>query len=301
MPSRKVLLMMALSLLASACTRSVATLIPTLAGPANTRTSAPTATVPPLTPSQPVLASASPEQTATPDDARREAIFIIEPGFGSAVTSPVRVAGEADPTFEQTIVVQISDVAGNVIATTPAQIAADIGQRGPFSAQVEFTVDADQPGRISVFVASPRDGGLIHLTSVEVTLLAPGGAAAFNPAQPQDESLLLFTPEFLANLSGGTVHVTGFSAPVFENNLMVAVCGQGGVGEPDRICGTADNVLGRGNATVNAPDVGQPGPFETEVAYAAPSTMRGRVVVYSASARDGGLTHLSSREVVLEP
>jgi hypothetical protein len=231
----------------------------------------------------------------------REAILLLEPGFGSAVVSPVRVAGEADPTFEQSLVVQVSDVAGNVIATVPAQIAADIAQRGPFSVDVDFSVDAEQPGRISVYSASARDGGLIHLSSVEVTLLAPGGAASLNPPQPQDERIALFTPELLANLTGGVAHLTGFSAPVFENNLVVVICGQGGVGEPDRVCGTADNVLGRGVATVDAPDVGQPGPFEVDVTYTVSSTMRGRVVVYSTSARDGGLLHLSSREVVLSP
>lgn len=99
-----------------------------------------------------------------------EAIFIFEPGSGAIVTSPVRVAGEADPTFEQSLVVQIADESGAVIATAPAQIAADLGHRGPFVVDVSFTVAAEQPGRISVFAVSARDGGLTHLASVEVTL-----------------------------------------------------------------------------------------------------------------------------------
>ncbi|MBI3244369.1 MAG: Gmad2 immunoglobulin-like domain-containing protein [Chloroflexi bacterium] len=99
-----------------------------------------------------------------------EAIFIIEPGSGAIVTSPVRVAGEADPTFEQSLVVQIADESGAVIATAPAQIAADLGHRGPFVVDVSFTVAAEGPGRISVFAVSARDGGLTHLSSVEVIL-----------------------------------------------------------------------------------------------------------------------------------
>lgn len=99
-----------------------------------------------------------------------EAIVIFEPGSGAMVTSPVHIAGEADPTFEQSLVVQIADENGAVIATAPAQIAADLGHRGPFVVDVSFTVAAEQPGRISVFAVSARDGGLTHLSSVEVTL-----------------------------------------------------------------------------------------------------------------------------------
>ncbi len=99
-----------------------------------------------------------------------EAIVIVEPGSGAVVTSPVHVVGEADPTFEQSLVVQIADENGAVIATAPGQIAADLGHRGPFVVDVSFTVAAEGPGRISVFAVSARDGGLTHLSSVEVTL-----------------------------------------------------------------------------------------------------------------------------------
>jgi len=99
-----------------------------------------------------------------------EAIEIVDPVIGSTVTSPVHVAGEANPTFEQNLVVQISDADGNVIATVPTTIQADVGQRGPFFVEAPFTVDSEQPGRISVYAASARDGGITHLSSVEVTL-----------------------------------------------------------------------------------------------------------------------------------
>jgi hypothetical protein len=62
-------------------------------------------------------------------------------------------------------------VDGTVIGEGAATISADWGQRGRFEAEVAFSSPAsDEPGRIIVFDASPRDGGLVHLSSVEVTL-----------------------------------------------------------------------------------------------------------------------------------
>jgi hypothetical protein len=81
------------------------------------------------------------------------------------------VAGISGPTFEQHLAIQVIGVDGSVIGQGGATIAADWGQRGPFEAQVTFTPPvSEEPGRIIVFAASPRDGGLVHLSSVEVRL-----------------------------------------------------------------------------------------------------------------------------------
>jgi len=103
-----------------------------------------------------------------------EAIVISQPLLSATVTSPVRVTGFADPTFEQNLVVQVRDVNGNIVGSTPTTIQADIGQRGPYSVDVTFTVPSGtQAGRIEVFAVSPRDGQITHLSSVEVTLQGP--------------------------------------------------------------------------------------------------------------------------------
>ncbi len=99
-----------------------------------------------------------------------EAILIIDPPISASVTSPVHVVGEAGPAFEQTVVVQVADADGNIIATVPTTLQADAGQHGPFVVDVSFTVAAEGPGRISVYSTSARDGGMTHLSSVEVTL-----------------------------------------------------------------------------------------------------------------------------------
>ncbi len=241
------------------------------------------------------------QSTAVPVEPQAsETILILAPGNSSSVSSPVQVAGEADPTFEQNLVIQIADASGAVIATQPTTILGAGGARGPFKVLVPFTVTGSGPGRISVFSTSPRDGGLIHLSSVEVTLLS-GGTAAIVPGQPHNETHIILEPAPQAQMSGGTLHLSGYSAYVFESQLAVALCGEGGSGAPDLVCGTADNVLATGTAALAAPDVGQPGPFASLLAYHVSTTVSGRLVVYSRSPRDGGLVHLSSLPVTLAP
>jgi len=212
----------------------------------------------------------------------------------------VRVSGEADPTFEQNLVIEITDANGAVIATQATTIQSAGAARGPFDAQVPFTVTAQEPGRILVFSTSPRDGGLIHLSSVDVTLLTGGTAEPF--AGPvHNETHVILEPAPQASISGGSLHVSGFSDYVFESQLSLALCGEGGSGAPDKVCGTADNVLATGTATLNAPDVGQPGPFAGDLTYHVSAAVQARVVVFSRSARDGGIVHLSTVPVQLAP
>ncbi len=237
-----------------------------------------------------------PAATLGPDPRGPESLLLLEPGPGSTLSSTVHVAGQADPTFEQNLVILITDAEGKFLST----IAAESGQRGTFAADVPVTVLTTQPGRITVYARSPRDGGLTHLASVEVTLTA-NGPASIAPPHPHSESIALFEPTFRATLSGGVVRVMGYADWVFENQLSVVLCGAGGLGAPEAFCGTTDNVLGSGTVFVNSPDLNLPGTFSGEVAYSVTQETRGRIVVYSASPRDGKVTHLTSVEVVLLP
>ena len=229
-----------------------------------------------------------------------EVILVLEPAVAASVTSPVHVAGDADPTFEQNLVVLISDETGAVLATQSTTIQAEAGQRGTFDVDVPFTVVADQPGRIAVYSASARDGGLLHLASVEVTLLASGSAAVV-PGQPHQEIHVIDEPAAQASVSGGSLHVSGYSEYVFESQLSLALCGEGGTGAADLLCGTSDNLIAQGVATVNSPDVGQPGPFTGDIAYTVTAPVQARLVVYSVSPRDGGILHLATVDVQLQP
>ena len=244
------------------------------------------------TPVNPTVVPGQPQVT--------ESILLLTPGNGGGVTSPVRVSGEADPTFEQTLVIKITDAEGKVLVTQPTTIQGVGAVRGPFDDQVPFTVTVDTPGRISVYATSARDGGLIHLASADVTLLS-GCCAEPIVGQLHNETHIIQEPAPQATVAGGRLHVSGFSDYVFESQLSLALCGEGGSGTPDEVCGTADNVLATGTAMLNAPDVGQPGPFAGDLTYTVSAPVAGRLVVFSRSPRVGGILHLSTVPVTLSP
>lgn len=120
------------------------------------------------------------------------------------------------------------------------------------------------------------------------------------PARPA-ETIAIFDPKPSQPIQGGELQVSGYSEYFFESNLSLALCGEGGSGESHPVCGTADNVLAQGNATIEAPDIGQPGPFSGSLSYQVEGTVNARLVVYAQSARDGGLLHASSVVVELNP
>jgi hypothetical protein len=101
----------------------------------------------------------------------RERIQITAPTAGATVSSPVTVQGIGQAIQHNTLGVRVRDEAGNEIGSGTASVSAPLGSRGPFSGTVSFSLGGpSQPGRIEVFDTSPRDGGLVHLSSVEVTL-----------------------------------------------------------------------------------------------------------------------------------
>jgi hypothetical protein len=101
----------------------------------------------------------------------QEVIHIDSPQAGAQVTSPVTVSGVGGPAFESTLNAEVYDASGQAVGKDTLVLQVEeAGQRGHFQGQVAFKVDSVQPGRVSVFIVSPRDGGIQHLSSVEVTL-----------------------------------------------------------------------------------------------------------------------------------
>lgn len=259
----------------------------------------PTATIPPPAPEPSATIEAGFTPTAG-SDRPAAAIMIIDPARNSVVTNPLFVRGEADPTFEQGLIVQVSDENGKAITQVYTTIAAEAGQRGPFQVETSFRVDHEQPGRISVYSISPRDGGIEMLESVEVTL-SPGAPVAAGSNAPYAQPIQIFEPAAGTEAGGGVLHVTGYSVPVFESQLGAMLCGEGGSGAPDPVCGTVDNILAQVTVFVQAPDIGQPGPFDFFIEYNVSQRVSARLAIFDASARDGGLTMLTSRNVMLTP
>lgn len=229
-----------------------------------------------------------------------EAILIASPGGGAAVTSPVTVQGQSRPTFEQNLVVAVYGEDGGLLAQQATTIDAPAGSPGNFSATLDFSVATEQAGRISVYETSAMDGGIVHLASVEV-ILRPSGSAEIIAAEFHFESIAIASPAATAEISGGVITVSGYSDYYFESNLGLVLCGTGGSGAPNELCGTEDNVLASGNALIDASDIGQAGPFNGQLTYSVAEPTPGRIVVFAASPRDGGLLHVSSIPITLLP
>jgi hypothetical protein len=245
----------------------------------------------------------APTVAATLDSgAALEAIVIASPGLTSTVTSPVTVLGESRPTFEQALVIAVYGEDGTQLAQVSTTILADAGSPGIYTAELTFSVDHEQPGRISVYETSALDGGTLHLTSVEVTL-SPSGAAEIIPATAVDhESIDIQFPGANGQISGGEIDVSGFSDYYFESQLGMVLCGGGdGGGAADELCGDAHNVLGGGVAMIDSPDVGQPGPFSGTLTWSVSVPTDARIMLFARSPRDGGLIHVASIPVLLLP
>ena len=257
-----------------------------------TTPTAPTPTPPTATPDVATPTVDVPTPTVTTpdpgtDERGEESILILEPGNGSRVVSPVRVAGIADPTFEQSLVARLVLDDGSELALAPAQIEAELGQRGPFVVEVPFSITGERQAFIQVYASSARDGGTTHLASVGITI-ADAGAEDVVAVTPHPERIAIFEPQNADTISGGVAHVEGFALASFEQTLVIEVLDADG------------NVIASEPVIVEAPDLGQPGPFSADVPYRVTETGPGRIVVRDPSPAFGGDSHLASVEVTLE-
>jgi hypothetical protein len=237
----------------------------------------------PLPPTRPAATAASAES-----EAPQEAILILEPGPGSLLTSPLRVAGFADPTFEQALSVRLVLAEGSLLAEQGVIIEAELGQRGPFEGQIEFEIAGERNALVQVFSDSPRDGGIMHLSSVGV-VLSEEGPPSVKVGEKHPERIVIERPEVGDAVSGGTVHVQGVGWASFEGTLVVRVLDESGA------------EVGSKPLIVDAPEMGLPGPFSVEVPYAVDGPGPGRVVVVDPLPAFNGLGHIASVEVRLEP
>jgi hypothetical protein len=101
-----------------------------------------------------------------------ERIVIIQPALAATISGGmVQVSGVGVASFEQTLLVELVGEDGTILASQPVIAnASDLGQPGPFSAELPYSVSSNSPGRVVVRDISPANGGDVHVTSVEVTL-----------------------------------------------------------------------------------------------------------------------------------
>ena len=276
---------MVLALLALACN------LPLIGAAPPTATLSPAALPPQPLPPEPLASSTAEPPAATeavPADGPPEAILILEPGPGSRLTSPLRVAGVADSTFEQHLLLRLVLDDGTEIASGPVIIQTELGTRGPFEGELAFSVAEERNALLQVSSQSARDGGITHLASVGVTL-APTGPVQVLPAPPHFESIQITAPEPGDTANGGIVHVEGIGRASFEGTLVIEVYDEQG------------NLIGSMPVLVDAPDMGLAGPFSADVPYSLAVAGFGRITVVDPLPAFDGLGHIASVEVRLLP
>jgi len=217
-----------------------------------------------------------------------EAILILEPGPGSRVTSPVRVAGISDPAQHQEITVRVLLEDGTVLAQSLARIEADLGQRGPYEVDVPFTISGERQAFIQVLNRSARDGGITDLNSVGVTI-ADAGPVEIVTVEPHPADITIYEPAPRDTVSGGVVTVSGFGLASFEQTLVVEVQDEFG------------KVVGSEPVTVQGPGLGEPGLFNVDVPYSVTSAGPGRIAVRDASPAFNGDAYVTTVEITLAP
>jgi len=142
-----------------------------------------------------------------------------------------------------------------------------------------------QPGRVVVYALSPRDGGPVHLASVDVQLNGEAESVGAAPPLDQREAIVIVEPAPGALLSG---RVQVLAQTMLVSDLVVEVRGAN------------NETLGRQTRTLENVE-GLPAPFVVDVPFSVDRAGPGRVVVYALHPRDGQTLHLSSLEVNLQP
>jgi hypothetical protein len=236
----------------------------------------------------PTLAHETQANQGSASSTPAEAIQILEPGPGSQVSGPLHIAGVADPTFEQNLVVRVLDENGTQLALAPTTIQAEAGQRGTFAIDLSLPVDASGVLFIQVYATSPRDGGITHLDAAIVNLVSQG-SEEIRLLEPAAERIQILSLKPGQAVSGGALVVEGYGWASFEQTLVVELYDEQGT------------QLAAQPVIVQAPDMGQPGPFRAELRYSVSANQAGRVVVRDPSAAFEGDVHLSSVEVKLAP
>ena len=99
------------------------------------------------------------------------AIVVDSPRVGSTVTNPVSITGTAN-VFEATVSFQILDENGTMLTDGATTATCGTGCRGAYTISAEYHVDHTQPGTVVVFESSAKDGSMVNVVKIPVTLTA---------------------------------------------------------------------------------------------------------------------------------
>jgi hypothetical protein len=228
-------------------------------------------------------------------DSVDEAIWIESPLSGEHVGDEFLLQGIADPTFEQNMGIRLVGENGDELFRGNTTIQVEAGTRGGFSATIDIADAPTQPAILQVFSSNPKDGSLMHLSSVIIQIKS-GTSSNASPNSPV-ERISISNITQPSTSSEHEVIVTGNAWGSFENTLNFAVCGENSGNNPDLICGSIENRLNDGLITTDASDMGLPGNFEISITNTDTFPPSATIVVYSVSPMNGAVDHASSKSL----
>jgi hypothetical protein len=98
------------------------------------------------------------------------AILVEHPAPDDAVTSPLRVTGNAN-TFEATFEYDLKTTGGAVLHHDFVTATSGSGTRGTFAFEVPFTVASASGGTLVVYERSAENGSIVHRREIPLRLL----------------------------------------------------------------------------------------------------------------------------------
>jgi hypothetical protein len=105
--------------------------------------------------------------TRTDEDSFAPPIVVVDPQPGATISSPVRVAGNAD-TFEATFQIELVDSSGAVVAHRTVTASSGSGERGSYDVTVPFQRTATGDGKLVAYEDSAENGQRIHVVETPV-------------------------------------------------------------------------------------------------------------------------------------
>lgn len=101
-----------------------------------------------------------------------ERIAIFEPQAGQQISGgSVHIEGFGLASFEGTLVLELYDVEGAELGSTPIIVASpDMGTPGHYSGDISYSIAEQMPARLVVRDPLPTGNGVNHIASVEITL-----------------------------------------------------------------------------------------------------------------------------------
>lgn len=150
----------------------------------------------PIAPEATVTSTVAPAATATPARPTSTAaprvsptpavnITVASPAAGTTIANPVRITGKAR-VFEAMLMVAVKDGRGNVLGQMPVMASMGAPEWGDYTAELRWDASAatTTEGTIEAFAHSPKDGAVIDLSTVNVTLPVRPAASPTAGASP---------------------------------------------------------------------------------------------------------------------